>query len=675
MKLVIRIEDVLVSLVAALGYGLGYGIAQSYGCSIILCLVACIIGGTIFRLIANALIKTKWAEKSKRSKATIILVIVFIFGAISIIIWKFLHHSIFGDLGSELILGTVGLTVVSFVISLIRNGIKERNMKARFNDGSEGHTMTDKERDYMESMKGKNREIKGRYDENLAVKTENGVFVGTKSWGVQQFLGIPYAKPPVRDLRWKLPQKPEPSDKVWEAYYFGPSAVQIDDQTISLSAFTQSEDCLTLNIWRSNKKSSDDELKPVLMYIHGGNLAFGGSAEPLYNGYNFVKTYPHVIVVSINYRIGLFGFISNFDTDVPEEFKDSNNLGIHDQIMALQWVHDNIRAFGGDPDNIMLAGDTMAASCIKIISTLEQAKGLFRRALLLSSITSAIDSSSQIPRVGFKDLMEKFGVSSVEELLKIPTSKLKLFQNEKINDVWYLPYRDGRLIKKNINQAILDGDTGDIEFLFCVPANEMSSWITVGSEKNMLIWAKATIDDIKASIKGKVEEDRFNDVLEYYLKTEKKEDDAYRNTLEFWLYRYDTLVNSLDLAAQGKPVKLFFWDIDSPIVKLGGNSMSATGALLGNNLLLEDLGHLVSSLIKNVFQGLIYNIIANNKAELAYDEVKGVNKLVWKDFTGEKPYVLYIGNDKIEVDRRVLKKDFQILKKWYSIEEEIEGES
>ena len=172
--------------------------------------------------------------------------------------------------------------------------------------------------------------------ENCAVKTRYGTFNGfVDEKGVKTWLGIPFAQPPVGKLRWQAPQQLKPTNKTFDAKKFGFTAVQIIDNHETDSTNPQSEDCLTLNIWRRGEKKN----LPVMVFIHGGGFQTGGSSDPLYNGSNFAAA-NDVVIVTINYRLAVFGFV-NFGA-IDSAFEDSGYLGIKDQIAALAWVKENI---------------------------------------------------------------------------------------------------------------------------------------------------------------------------------------------------------------------------------------------------------------------------------------------------------------------------------------------
>lgn len=658
MKKLIRLEHLLVAALSSLGYGLGYAFPKLWEKSEAICILSCMVCGGVLDVIGGKLIKTKWAQRSTTNK---VLTVVSIAGAFLLIVAlspKVMQDMIWECLEVGIFIFSLGVSVVGYLISLFIHGLKSYLIQRRYKDGTTGHTMSEEELEYMESLKGENHEITGEYDKALAVKTENGIFVAKEDSKVLEFLGIPYAKPPVGSLRWKAPQKPEPSQKVWEAYYFGASCLQEDKGTYSLKAHTQSEDCLTLNVWTAADKKKNGKLRPVLVYVPGGNYAIGGSAEPLYHGRYFVKEHPEIIVVSFNYRLGIFGFADFSGLPGSEAYEDTRNLGIMDQILALQWIHDNIRAFGGDPDNVMLAGDTAGAGSITILSTLKETKDLFQKALLISCNYSRL-CAEETPAVILNDIKKTFGVQTMDDLLRVPAEKLKQLVDDNIDVYGFMPVVDGKLIKKEAEQAIRDGDAGDIRFIFGIPANEISVWMMVGAEDRMFKWIADMNKELIHMYKGTENEGKMEKIIEFYKGKGIPEKEVQMRAMEYWIYKYSPLMNCRNLSKQGKTVRGFYWDVKSAVKKYGGNSISTVGALLGNDDAAQHLGEIFDMTIMKVFQKLICNELLKNKPEIEYEEVKGVDALKWKAFTPEKTPVLHVTNSNMEMDETCLAEDMK----------------
>ena len=206
------------------------------------------------------------------------------------------------------------------------------------------------------------------------IKLDSGQISGLRQDGIWTYLGIPYAKPPVGNLRWKPPEAPQPWSGTRECIKFGPSCPQApSDEQVGKT----SEDCLYLNVWTPANSSS--EKLPVMVWIHGGAFAEGSGSEPVYNGHNLSKQ--DVIVVTINYRLGPFGFLAYPALSKESPHGVSGNYGLMDQVQALKWVKKNIEAFGGNPADVTIFGESAGAMSVDLLMVIPQAKGLFSRAI------------------------------------------------------------------------------------------------------------------------------------------------------------------------------------------------------------------------------------------------------------------------------------------------------
>ena len=191
--------------------------------------------------------------------------------------------------------------------------------------------------------------------QNPQVKTADGILEGVDESGVKVFKGVPFAAPPVGDLRWKAPQPVQKWDGVRQAKEFGPNPMQqaiFGDMNFGTKEF--SEDCLYLNIWTPAKTMT--EKLPVLIYFNGGGLMAGSGSEPRYAGWSMARK--GIVSITANYREGIFGFFAHPELSKETSYKGSGNYGFMDQVAAITWVKNNIAAFGGDPERITIVGES-----------------------------------------------------------------------------------------------------------------------------------------------------------------------------------------------------------------------------------------------------------------------------------------------------------------------------
>ena len=210
------------------------------------------------------------------------------------------------------------------------------------------------------------------------VKTSAGVVRGTiaAAGRIQIYKGIPFAAPPVGELRWQAPRPAAAWEGVRDATDFSSRCVQ--GQIFSDIVFTDtSEDCLSLNIWTPSK-SADDRL-PVMVWIHGGGFQAGAGAEPRHDGMAFARK--NVVLVTFNYRLGVFGFLAHPELTRESGRNASGNYGMLDQVAALKWVQDNIAAFGGDPGNVTIFGESAGSFAVSALMASPLARGLFHKAI------------------------------------------------------------------------------------------------------------------------------------------------------------------------------------------------------------------------------------------------------------------------------------------------------
>lgn len=321
------------------------------------------------------------------------------------------------------------------------------------------------------------------------VKTTKGPVSGLKVDGLQIFKGIPYAKPPVGDLRFAPPQDAEPWTEPLKCEAFGPMPPQPAGLNADGSEPVMSEDCLTLNVWAPESARPGSKL-PVYMFIYGGAYTAGASSIPLYDGANFAKS--GVVFVSLNYRLNALGFLASRET--LKQYGTTGNWGHLDQIKALEWIRDNIAAFGGDPDNVTIGGESAGSFSCSALVLSPLARGLFHKAILESGTILSVPSSNTYGRGDLERsinqslrLGESFGVKSddAEGLAAFRAAdaatmaQMCLFNVDFINIMAYffMPVFDGRVLPENPRLALEKGEFNQVGLLFGFNKDEGSIFI------------------------------------------------------------------------------------------------------------------------------------------------------------------------------------------------------
>ena len=342
---------------------------------------------------------------------------------------------------------------------------------------------------------GENLQITdGNYDKSLAVKCVNGTFVGKRVDDIISYKGIPFVgRQPIGDLRWKAPVDFTPDNGIYEAYYYGKSPVQAPGDPSSL--YPMGEDCLYLNIWRSETPSAAP--KAVLVWIYGGAFEVGGATDPQYDCYNLVKENPDVIFVTINYRVSFFGFFHLAHLQDGKDYQDASNLGLMDQMMALKWVHENIAAFGGDPRNVTIWGESAGGASTTLLPLIKGSHQYFQRVITQSGSPSQARTPEQAI-VCTEKVMEVLGCKTVADLMEVSAEKLAevwtdlygFFQKLGIRT---FPEKDGRYLPLDTWKAYADGAAKDIEFLQGCNKDEMNTFLGVVGEDVWNAWAEGRL--------------------------------------------------------------------------------------------------------------------------------------------------------------------------------------
>ncbi len=322
------------------------------------------------------------------------------------------------------------------------------------------------------------------------VSTTAGPVAGVENAGVWRFAGIPYAKPPVGDLRWKAPVAPEAHAQVLVADQFGPACPQKPSAIATDAAGPTDEDCLTLNIWTPEPSSAKS--LPVMFWIHGGGFIQGSSQETnggtlLYDGQNLARK--DVVVVSINYRLGALGFLAHkaFESEDDPGQPKAGNYGLLDQIRALKWVQDNIANFGGDPANVTIFGESAGGVSVCALMASPLTDGLFDSAIMESgnclaamrkldqpngqkeAATDQGDRFAQaIGCADAGDVVACMRSKSAQEVLDALPGSINLLGDGES----FEPIIDGHVLDESLAKAIADGSAQQVPFVLGVNGDE-----------------------------------------------------------------------------------------------------------------------------------------------------------------------------------------------------------
>lgn len=325
------------------------------------------------------------------------------------------------------------------------------------------------------------------------VQTAYGTVQGTREDGAAAvlFKGIPYARPPIGNRRWKRPEKPESWQSVRVCDHFSPTSIQGGKNANPYAAFydkefypvvmPSSEDCLYLNVW--TPAASPEDRLPVMFWIHGGGFGGGYGHEMEFDGEAFARQ--GVILVTINYRTGLFGFMAHPELSAENPEGISGNYGIFDQIAALAWVRENIAAFGGDSDRITIFGQSAGAKSVEILCATERTHGMMQRAVMHSGGGIGAIREDQtlagMERIG-EEIFRFMGADSLEAMRAMPAHALQ----EAIQDfrpstlkgfgLYLVPNIDNVLLDRVSADKILRGEHNDLDYMLGFNRDELAGF-------------------------------------------------------------------------------------------------------------------------------------------------------------------------------------------------------
>lgn len=381
------------------------------------------------------------------------------------------------------------------------------------------------------------------------VGLRDGKIEGVTENGVSRYLGIPYALPPVGPLRWRAPQSPAPWSGLLEARSFGPDCVQMDMESPPGPGFVnpESEDCLYLNVWAP--ENATGQKLPVMVWIYGGAFIMGASSYPSYDGTAFAKQ--DVIVVSLNYRVGRFGFFAH--PALKADGEAVGNYGLMDQIKALEWVRTNIAAFGGDPGNVTIFGESAGASSVNFLMASPEARGLFHKAIAQSGGSNGFVKPLNKAEADGKAWGDKKGALTAEALRHLPAATV-------LDAPVLLPesvIADGQVVLESTPDAYKNGHIVDVPYL--VGANDYEEslirWLP-GAEKKLIESLGATGEGVVKLYMAdgtprEVAEKRIWGEYAMTLPARWRAEQTAKTNGKVWLYRFSYVPESLRTTTPG----------------------------------------------------------------------------------------------------------------------------
>ena len=319
--------------------------------------------------------------------------------------------------------------------------------------------------------------------QDTRIETAQGTVEGVLDGGIRSYKGIPFAAPPVGELRWKPPQPVEAwGRRTLRAHSFGPQCMQAPYPSGSFFGAPPAptaEDCLYLNVWTGAVEAS--ESRPVMVWIHGGALTRGSGSVGIYDGAALARK--GAVVVTINYRLGPFGYLAHPLLTAESEHGSSGNYGVLDQVAALEWVSDNIAAFGGDPNRVTIFGESAGSWSVNTLMATPLAAGLFHRAIgqsggrfgAMTHLSKGPEGSRSAEEIGAA-FIEGLGATTVAEMRRLSaTSVLEELATETGRQFRTVETVDGWVLPTDVTTAFAEGRHHNVPVLVGFNADEMTS--------------------------------------------------------------------------------------------------------------------------------------------------------------------------------------------------------
>ncbi len=486
------------------------------------------------------------------------------------------------------------------------------------------------------------------------VKVTGGTVAGTSENGVNIFKGIPYAAPPVGDLRWAPPAAVVPWKGTRDATKFSDECMQAPydkDSMYYRAPQPMSEDCLCLNVWSAEQPA---EPKPVMVWIHGGALTRGSGATPTYDGANFAKK--GVVLVTINYRLNVFGFFSHPDLSAESKHGASGNQGVLDQVAALQWVHDNIAQFGGDPNRVTIFGESAGSWSVCSLMATPLSKGLFHRAIGESGgVFNPMaylkeDKNGQISA-------ESAGAKFAESLGAESLQQLRGLSAEKIMDTFgargNTPTRgvvDGWVFPKEARQVFAAGEQHAVPVIVGSNAKEM----TTLTSRAMV---PTTLDALKTYVTREYPgfEDEFLEI--YPAKTDAEAGEAFLASARDRAFSWQMRTWARAMANVDQPAYLYYFTRVPPVKgsEYNGAFHAAEIAYVFQNLDMARGYNDTDKALSEAMAGYWVNFAATG-------DPNGDGLMIWPAYDAQHDPFMDLG-DTVESGQHLLKRELDFTQK------------
>ena len=402
------------------------------------------------------------------------------------------------------------------------------------------------------------------------VKTENGVLEGVNESGIKTFKGVPFAAPPVGEFRWREPQPVKNWNGVRKADKFGPRAMQLNVfGDMNFRSDGMSEDCLYLNVWTPAK--SGNEKLPVLVYFYGGGYMAGDGSEPRYDGESLARR--GIVTVTVNYRLGIFGFLSYPELTKESPHHASGNYGLLDQSAALQWVQENITAFGGDPKKITIAGESAGSFSVSALMASPLSRKIIAGAIGESgSLLGGSTASLQEAEKAGNDFGKSINKNSLTELRAMPAEEL-LKTTAKTGFGTFPVCVDGYFFPKSPLEIYEKGEQAHVPLLVGWNSQEMVYQMILGP-------AKPTLENYKKAVE-KLYGDKSTEALAVYSASNDEEaEQAATNLASDRFIGYSTWKwSDVQSKTGGKPVYRYLYARPRP--EMRSEMGNATAGLAG----------------------------------------------------------------------------------------------